>query len=45
MTTLMEDGKRALASTSDAQTMQSMMSEEYVGKTLEFSASGSFEFV
>ena len=31
--------------TSDAQTMQSMMSEEYVGKTLEFSASGSFEFV
>ena len=45
MTTLMEDGKRALASTSDAQTMQSMMSEEYVGKTLEFSANGSFEFV
>ena len=45
MTTLMEDGKRALASTNDAQTMQSMMSEEYVGKTLEFSASGSFEFV
>ena len=45
MTTLMEDGKRALASTSDGQTMQSMMSEEYVGKTLEFSASGSFEFV
>ena len=45
MTTLMEDGKRALASTSDAQTMQSMMSEEYVGKTLEFSASGSIEFV
>ena len=45
MTTLMEDGKRALASTSDAQTMQSMMSEEYVGKTVEFSASGSFEFV
>ena len=45
ITTLMEDGKRALASTSDAQTMQSMMSEEYVGKTLEFSASGSFEFV
>ena len=45
MTTLMEDGKRALASTCDAQTMQSMMSEEYVGKTLEFSASGSFEFV
>jgi len=45
MTTLMEDGKRALASTNDAQTMQSMMSEEYVGKTLEFSANGSFEFV
>ena len=45
MTTLMEDGKRALASTNDAQTMQSMMSEEFVGKTLEFSASGSFEFV
>jgi acetyl-CoA C-acetyltransferase len=45
VTSLMEDGKRALASTSDAETMESMIGEEYVGKTLEFTGSGSFEIL
>jgi acetyl-CoA C-acetyltransferase len=45
ITSLMKDGKRALASTSDAETMEAMMNEEYVGKTLEFTGSGSFEII
>jgi hypothetical protein len=39
----MDDGKRALSSTSDVEIMKSMMSEEYIGKTLEFTGSGTFE--
>ena len=43
VTSLMDDGKRALSSTSDVEIMESMMSEEYIGKTLEFTGSGTFE--
>ena len=45
VTSLMDDGKRALSSTTDLEIMESMMNEEYVGKTLEFTGSGTFDIV
>ena len=45
VTSLMDDGKRALSSTSDLEIMESMMNEEFVGKTLEFTGSDTFEIV
>ena len=45
LTSLMDDGKRALSSTTDIEIMESMMNEEYVGKTLEFTGSGTFDIV
>ena len=42
ITSIMGDGRRALTSSTDLSLMDSMLREEFIGKSLEFHTDGSF---